>query len=130
EVERRHPDLQPGPQRDGVLEEAEEPAGLYFPALAGQHRRGEALVVLVVLIAHRAATLLDDVAVAAAVPEDEPLALEHGHLLLALAGKEFLRGPLADLPLEESEDGKRFLVGEVELRHLRLDALVGETRSE
>src|SRR5207244_6388453 len=79
-----------------------------------------------VLIAHRAATLLDDVAVAAAVPEDEPLALEHGHLLLALAGKEFLRGPLADLPLEESEDGKRFLVGEVELRHLRLDALVGE----
>src|SRR5205823_13284038 len=110
EVERRHADLQPGPQRDGPLEEPEEPLRLRLPALAGQHRRGEALVVLVVLIAHQAAALLDDVAVAAAVPEHQPLALEHRHLLLALAGEVLLRGTLADLTFEEGEDGERFLV--------------------
>ncbi len=126
EVESGHAHGQPGPQRNRPLEESEEPVRLHFRALAGQHRRSEGLVVLVELIADLAAALLDDVAVAAAVPVDQLFAAVHGHLLLGV-GREVLRQHLlARLPLEEGEDGERFLVGEIELRHARLDALVGE----
>ena len=126
EVERRHPDRQPWTQRARGLEEREQPGRLHLRSLAGEDRRSEGEVLVVVQVADLAAPLLHHVAVAAPVPEHQPLALEHRCLHLVHPGPVLGRGRIARLPLEEGEDRERLVVGEVELRHPRLDPLVGE----
>src|SRR5207237_10853307 len=87
EVERRHPDVEPGTQRNRSLEEGVEPLGLRAPAFTADDGWREALVVVVEHVADGPAAALDDVAIAASVPEDELFAARYGLAVRVLRGE-------------------------------------------
>ena len=121
EMERGHPQRQPGPNRDRLLEKPVEPLGLHLLALPGQNGRREGRIVQVQR-ADFAPASLDHVAPRTVVELDEPLALDDVVGPLVMRGKLF-GDVVAGLTLQEDAHRAEIVVREIEPGHELFDAL-------